>query len=121
VECVFAGVRGGSAGSGRERRLYLLCNQGHDDGDDRKRSCYVWLGGGGAGVPRATMRGEEVVRAGWKESWTKAVSQSESQQEMGSGSWGTDDKGVGGRGSRLTAATRKRVTGQRSDKHSGRA
>ena len=32
-----------------------------DDGDDRMWSIYVWLWGGGAGAPRAAMRGKGVV------------------------------------------------------------
>jgi len=32
-----------------------------DDGDDRMWSFYVWLWGGGAGAPRAALRGEGVV------------------------------------------------------------
>jgi len=56
------GCMGGEAADGgRGRLLHLLFNHGHDDGDYRKRSCYVWLTGGRAGAPRATMRGEGVV------------------------------------------------------------
>jgi len=72
-----------------------------DDGDDRMWSFYVWLWGGGAGAPRAALRGEGVVWPGWKESWTTGVSQPEGRQKRGIGCRGTVNNGGEGHGWRL--------------------
>jgi len=78
-----------------------------DDGDDRMWSFYVWLWRGGAGAPWAAMRGEGVVRPGYKESWTKAVSQPKGRQKRGIGCRGTVNNGGKGCGWRLIAPTKK--------------
>ena len=53
--CVGGGLLAAVGGGG------FLFYQGHDDGDDRKWSFYVWLGAWGAGAQRVALRGEGVL------------------------------------------------------------